>query len=172
MSKTHTIVLASALALLLIVLELVRRRRLREEYSWLWLFAALTYLLMAVWPGLYRWIARTIGATNEAMAFTFLGLYCLIFISIQFSVQLSRLTTQIKDLAQHIAILDSELKGSSEASESDDGSGHSEDIKRLFDQNQSLARQIAILANEMRGVIDERDRQDAIAQLVEQQERG
>lgn len=148
MSRTHFIVLASAFALLLFVLELVRRRRLREEYCWLWLLTAFIYLLVAAWPGCYRWIAQIIGAANAALAFTFLGLYFLIFISIQFSVQLSRLTTQTKDLAQQIAILDSELKGLSEESDAGD-LRQSKEIEQLFDKHEKLAQQIATVDCEL-----------------------
>lgn len=110
MSRTHVFILSSAISLLLFVLELVRRRRLREEYSWLWLLTSFSYLILALSPLIYGWIADLIGATNDALAFSFLGIYFLIFISVQFSVQISRLSTQNKDLAQHIAILDSEVR--------------------------------------------------------------
>jgi hypothetical protein len=110
MSRVNILVLGSAVALLLSVLNFVRRRRLREEYSWLWLLTSVTYLLLAVSPGFYRQVLQLTGATNAAMAFTFLGLYFLIFICIQFSVQLSRLVTRSKDLAQEVAILDAEIR--------------------------------------------------------------
>ena len=110
MSRTHILVIVSAVTLLLFVLELVRRRRLREEYSWLWLLTAGGYFLMAVWPDLCGWVARSIGSTNPVTAFAFLGLFFLVLISIQFSIEISRLTDQNKDLAQQIAILDSELR--------------------------------------------------------------
>lgn len=110
MSRVHVFVFASAVALLVSVLNFVRRRRLREEYSWFWLLASISYLLLTVSPALYRWVARLIGATNAALAFTFLGLYFLTLISIQFSIQLSKLMTRSKDLAQEVAILDGEVR--------------------------------------------------------------
>jgi len=106
----HILVIVSAITLLLSVLELVRRRRLREEYSWLWLLTAVGYFVVAVWPDLCGWVAQFIGLTNPVTAFAFLGLLFLVLISIQFSIQISRLTDQSKDLAQHIAILDGELR--------------------------------------------------------------
>ena len=110
MSRTQIFVIVSAIALLLSVLELVRRRRLREEYSWLWLLTAVGYFVMAVWPNLSGRVTQFVGSTNPVSAFAFLGLYFLVLILIQYSIQLSRLTIQNKDLAQQIAILDSELK--------------------------------------------------------------
>jgi hypothetical protein len=110
MSRTQLFAIICGIVLLILVLEMARRRRLREEYSWLWLLTAIGYLLVAVWPGLAEWVSRLIGATRPASAFTFLGLLFLFLISVQFSVQISRLTEHNKDLAQHIAILDSELR--------------------------------------------------------------
>lgn len=110
MSKTHLVAVLSAVALLILVLEMVRRRRLREEYSWIWLLTAIGYLLVAAWPGLADWVAGLIGSSSPVFVFAFIGLLFLFLLSIQFSVQISRLAEQNKDLAQHIAILDGELR--------------------------------------------------------------
>lgn len=109
MSRVQFFVIASGIGLLVFVLELVRRRRLREEHSWLWLLTAIGYFLVAVWPGLAVWLAGLFGSTNPTSVFTFLGLLFLFLTCIQFSVQISRLTEQNKNLVQHVAILDSEL---------------------------------------------------------------
>ena len=115
MSRTQVVAILSAVALLVVVLEMVRRRRLREEYSWVWLLTAIGYLLVAVWPGLAEWVAGFIGSENPVFVFAFLGLLILFLLSIQFSVQISRLAEQNKDLAQQIAILDSELRALQES---------------------------------------------------------
>ena len=117
-SRAQIFAIASGIGLLLFVLELVRRRRLREEYSWIWLLTAGGYFLVAVWPSLAAWVADLLGSTRPAAAFTFLGLLFLFLISIQFSVQISRLTERNKDLAQQIAILDCGLRELAEARES------------------------------------------------------
>lgn len=110
MSRTQLIGIVSSVFLLVLVLELVRRRRLREEYSWLWLLTAVGYFLVSALPSLAGWVARFIGAERAVSAFTFIGFGFLFLICIQFSVQISRLTEQNKDLAQRLAIFDSELR--------------------------------------------------------------
>ena len=50
MSTMSIITFIGAIGLFITVLELVRRRGLREEYSLLWLTAAITYLIIAVFP--------------------------------------------------------------------------------------------------------------------------
>ena len=61
-------------------------------------------------PGLIERGAAIIGSVRPTSVFTFLGLLFLFLVSIQFSVQISRLAEQNKDLAQQIAILDSEIR--------------------------------------------------------------
>jgi hypothetical protein len=108
MSRTEILVLLSALVLLAVVLDLVRRRQLREEYSWLWLLAALFYLVLAIKPGLVGPISNYFGITNNITAFIFFGLLFIVLILIHYSTRLSKLTNQMKDIAQQIAILDGE----------------------------------------------------------------
>ena len=110
MSRTELLGIVSSVLLLILVLELVRRRRLREEYSWLWLLTAIGYFVVAAIPPLAGWVAHFIGAERPVSAFTFIGFGFLFLLCIQFSVQISRVTEQNKDLAQKLAILDSELR--------------------------------------------------------------
>jgi hypothetical protein len=108
MFKTETLVLLSGLVLLAVVLDLVRRRQLREEYSWLWLTAAMFYLVLAIKPELIGIISGFFGITNRITAFIFFGLFFIVLILIHYSTRLSKLTNQMKDVAQQIAILDGE----------------------------------------------------------------
>ena len=107
-SGQHLKFIITAIALMIFVLDQVRRRRLREEYSWLWLGAATIYLLIAILPAMSRWVAKVLDTENIALAFTFIGLLFIALILIQYSVHLSELTTQVKDLAQEIALLEQE----------------------------------------------------------------
>jgi hypothetical protein len=110
MLRTQVVAIIAGLILAVWILEMVRRRRLREEYSWLWLLTAIGYFSVALEPRLADWVARLIGSSNPVSAFTFLGLLFLFLISVQFSVQISRLVEQNKNLVQHIAILDGEIR--------------------------------------------------------------
>lgn len=117
MSRVQIVMFVSAAALLLAVLNLVRSRKLREEYSWLWLLASFGFLLLTTSSVIYGWVVWLIGASNAALTFAFLGLYFLVLICIQFSVQLSQLQTKSKNLAQEIAIHDGEIRKLQQAAE-------------------------------------------------------
>lgn len=149
MSRTQIIALISAIALLIIVLELVRQRRLREEYSWLWLISAVFYLLVALWPDLSKYLARFIGTTNTALAITFLGLQFVILILIQYSVRLSKLTNHVKELAQQIAILDSEQNKLIEMVLNDNGEITQKETLQLLEQSEILQQRIDFLHSEL-----------------------
>lgn len=136
MTRTNIIALLSAVILLIVVIELVRRRRLREEYSWLWLIAAIAYLLVASLPAISTGVDWIIGASNIAVAFSFLGLFFVVSILIQYSIRLSTLTEQVKDLAQQIAILDTELRElARENEDNEEGTNSDFAAYHLQDQN-------------------------------------
>ena len=97
--------LAIAVALLLIILELVRRRRLRVEYSWLWLASGASIILLILRYDLLIRISDLVGAVIPTSTLFFLCILYLALLSLNYSVRLSDLTRQVKDLAQEIALL-------------------------------------------------------------------
>jgi len=87
------------------ILDLVRRRRLREEYSWLWLLTSVVLFLLVI---KYNWLtvlSRTIGAVLPTSTLFLCALIFLMFLAVQFSVRISRLTDQVKNLVQENALL-------------------------------------------------------------------
>ena len=97
------------LSVFLICLELVRRRKLREEYSVLWLT---TSVIMFVLVLKYEWLVALthfIGA-KVVTSTLFLGsIIFLLLISVQFSIRLSRMADQIKNLVQENSSLRAEI---------------------------------------------------------------
>jgi hypothetical protein len=107
--KPRFVALAIAIVLVVLIVELVRRRKLREEYSWLWLSLSLAMLALALWRGLLDYITEFIGAVLSTSTLFFFAIVFLMLINIQFSVEISSLRTQVKNLAQQAAILQSSL---------------------------------------------------------------
>ena len=94
-----------SLTLLIFIIELVRRKKLREEYSWLWLLTGAMILVLALWYDLLQGITHLIGAGLPTSTLFFLGLVFLILIAVQFSVKVSELNNQVKNLAQENGLL-------------------------------------------------------------------
>jgi hypothetical protein len=74
------------------------------------LITAIGYFILLIFPNLFIWFSDLIGASRPVSALSFLGIFFLALICIQFSVRLSNITDRNKQLAQQIAILDSELQ--------------------------------------------------------------
>jgi len=94
-----------AVMLLMVILELVRRRRLRVEYSWLWLASAVTILILILRYDLLVWITDLVGAVIPTSTLFFFCILYLALLSLNYSVRLSSLTRQVKELAQEVALL-------------------------------------------------------------------
>lgn len=87
------------------ILDLVRRRKLREEYSWLWLLTSLSLFILVI---KYNWlvvISNLIGAVVPTTTLFIGALTFLMILCVQFSIRISRLTGQVKNLIQENAIL-------------------------------------------------------------------
>ena len=92
------------------IIELVRQRRLREEYSVLWLA---TSVIMFVLVLKYDWletITKFIGAGLPTTTLFIGSIVFLMLISVQFSIKISKLTNQVKDLVQDNTLLRAELE--------------------------------------------------------------
>jgi hypothetical protein len=108
--KIQIIIGALSIILLFITFELIRKKRLREEYAILWLFTGIAVLVFSLWPGFFlsQFFVKITGifylSAVVLIAFSFL-----LLIVLHFSVVISRLTSQQKDLAQRYALLELEL---------------------------------------------------------------
>ncbi len=103
--RQKLVFLSIALVLLLVIVELVRRRRLRVEYSWLWIAAGLTPLLLILRYDLLVSLTEVVGAAIPTSTLFFLCILYLAVLSLHYSVRLTELTRQVKELAQELALL-------------------------------------------------------------------
>lgn len=104
----------ASIIVFMFVLEMVRRRWLREEYAWLWLLTGAMMILLVVWYRLLLYITWAIGAATPVTTLFLFSTLFLMTIAIHYSVIISRLTTQVKNLAQELALVTSRLEGSKE----------------------------------------------------------
>jgi hypothetical protein len=121
--KPRFLALAISVLLVVFIVELVRRRKLREEYSWLWLSLGLAMFVLALWPGLLDFITGLIGAVLSTSTLFFFALVFLILINVQYSVEISSLRTQVKNLAEQMALLQNTIEESSTQAEVQDDGG-------------------------------------------------
>lgn len=108
--RNKIVALTFGILLLLLIIDLVRRRKLREEYSWLWLMTGAIILLLTLWFDLLKWVTHLVGAVTPSSTIFLFAFLFLILISLHFSVVISKLTNQNKELAQRYALLELELR--------------------------------------------------------------
>jgi hypothetical protein len=99
-----------SISIFIIIIELVRKRKLREEYSWLWLLTGLFLFILALWYDLLVAITLLIGASIPTSTLFFFGLVFLILINLYYSIKMSTLANQMKNLAQEVGILKVEAR--------------------------------------------------------------
>jgi hypothetical protein len=102
--------IAASILIMIFVVELVRRRRLREEYSWLWLLTGVVIILLVVWYDLLVFITHLIGAIAPTTTLFIFGLLFLMFISLHYSLQISKLSHQVKEMAQQLTLLKAQVE--------------------------------------------------------------
>ncbi len=108
--KVQIIIGALSIILLLITFELIRKKRLREEYAILWLFTGVVVLVFSLWPEFFlsQFFVKMTGIFYLS-AVVLIAFFFLLLIVLHFSVVISRLTSQQRDLAQCYALLELEL---------------------------------------------------------------
>lgn len=108
--KIQLIIGALSIILLLVTFELIRKKKLREEYSILWLFTGLAILVFSLWPEFFlsQFFVRMTGIFYLS-AVVLIAFLFLLLIVLHFSVVISKLTGQNKDLAQRYALLELEF---------------------------------------------------------------
>jgi hypothetical protein len=108
--KMQFIIGALSVILLLITFELIRKKRLREEYAILWLFTGGVVLMFSLWPEFFlsQFFVRITGIFYLS-AVVLIAFFFLLLIVFHFSVVISKLTGQNKELAQRHALLELEF---------------------------------------------------------------
>jgi hypothetical protein len=109
--KIQIIIGVLSIILLLITLELIRKKRLREEYAILWLFTGAVVLVFSLWPEFFlsQFFVKITGIFYLS-AVVLIAFFFLLLIVFHFSVVISKLTGQNKELAQRHALLGLEFK--------------------------------------------------------------
>ncbi len=94
-----------------LVIELLRRKRFSESYTLLWLSVLSLTLVATWWGGFHAALAYFFGAIAPVSTLTLLSLVFILGMLIFFSMKVSRLDAQVKELAQELALRTSSSPG-------------------------------------------------------------
>ena len=98
-----------SLLLLILILELVRRRRFKERYALLWLATAGCGVIVGLFPGIIVWLSKVMHVQFLTVFFVLAFLF-LLGLVLSFSIVISSLSEQNRELAQELALLANRLK--------------------------------------------------------------
>lgn len=98
------------LIIFFITFELVRKRTLREEYSVLWLSTSVVMFFLILKYDWLVYLTSFIGAKLVTTTLFIGSIIFLVLISVQYSIKLSRVSDQIKNLTQENALLKNRVK--------------------------------------------------------------
>ena len=141
--RQQAFALVASIALLVFIVEMVRRRKLREEYSWLWIIVGAVIFVLSAWFGLLRWLTGLVGAVVPVSTVFVLGILFLVVANIYLSMKISTLTTQVKNLAQRLAIVDHYVQEARvAAADATEGTGHGVTEGTEVQQAQAAADQV------------------------------
>jgi hypothetical protein len=107
--RQQIVAMIIAFSIFFTIYQLVKRRKLREEYSWLWLIIGFVIVLLTLWYDLLVKITALIGAVLVTSTLFFFAIVLLLLVCLQFSIMISKLTNQVKDLTQEVSLLKSEI---------------------------------------------------------------
>ena len=105
MRPISVFVVVVALLIAVTVVWYVRRWRLKEEYSLLWLVLAMGMVVPAAAPGLVEWFADRLEVIDAPALLFFIALAFVAVMLFHYSLELSRLSDENRQLAQDLAIL-------------------------------------------------------------------
>ncbi len=110
MSTAQFFSILVVLAFLTFIVRLVRARKLRAKYSLLWLMLGVVIAALATVPGLLRWITDAANVYYPPSVLFATAIMLLLFISVHFSWELSRLEERTRILAEEVGLLTQELR--------------------------------------------------------------
>lgn len=108
----YTFSILSAVVALAFAIDLLRRGRLRERHAIWWIVAGVLAVLVAVFPVTLEWAASIIGAEVPTNLVFFVSIALLFGVALQLSAELTKHEEKIRTLAESVAELEMEMRGS------------------------------------------------------------
>jgi hypothetical protein len=103
--KQKVFALVVSLLVFVVTIELVRKKRLREEYSVLWLSTSVIMIVLVLKYDWLQGVTTLIGAGLPTSTLFLGAIIFLMLIAVQFSLKISQLSDQVKNLVQENALL-------------------------------------------------------------------
>lgn len=107
---TYLLPLLFVIATILIMIVLIRRRALKERFTVWWVVLSLGVIVFVAFPPLLPFVATHLGFVTPSNFVFFVASLMLLLMSVQFSVEISRLDEKARTLAEQLAILRTQVE--------------------------------------------------------------
>ena len=102
--RGQVFIVSVSVLVILYVLNALLKRKINEEYCLWWIFIMVATDVVVLWQTLLKKITHLIGALVPISTLTLFALILVLAILIYFSMKISVLTNQVKELIQSAAL--------------------------------------------------------------------
>lgn len=104
--RIQIIVAIIVLSALVVIINMIRKKRLELRYALAWILVGIGILILDCFPKLIDWLSIQLGIASPVNMLFFMGFCFSLFIIFGMTVTISKMSVQIKQLAQEIAFLE------------------------------------------------------------------
>lgn len=94
----------AALVIVMVIVQ-VSNQKMKEKYAALWLVISLLIMVLALFPSLLSWLAGVTGVVMPVNLLFLLSIIMLIGVALHLTLEVSKLSEDVRTLAEEIAIL-------------------------------------------------------------------
>lgn len=92
-----------------VIVNMIRNKSLELKYALAWLIVGICVLILDLFPGLMDWMAKLMGIASSVNMLFFLGFCFSLVIIFTLTISISRMSIQIKKLAQKLALYEKQV---------------------------------------------------------------
>ncbi|MHB1485137.1 MAG: DUF2304 domain-containing protein [Saccharofermentanales bacterium] len=101
--------IAGTIVFFVYIVDMIRLRKLELRYTLLWLFTSVSFIFMAIFPGIIKWVAEILSIKEPVNALFLITLFFLIMIIFSLTVAIAAKSRSIIVLTQEIGMMKFEI---------------------------------------------------------------
>lgn len=109
-NKIQLYSILGSVGLFLFIIRLIKKRKLKEEHSILWLSVFFVFILLSIFRSFLELLADFAGIHYAPAALLLFLILGILIILIHYSIIISKLTEENKNLIQEMALLKNEIE--------------------------------------------------------------
>ncbi|MGQ9588797.1 MAG: DUF2304 domain-containing protein [Planctomycetota bacterium] len=108
--KVRILIFLIAVASLAVIVRLVKSRRIWERYAIVWVYVGLAIALLPFVVDVLDWILYRIGVEYPPGFLLLLGIFAILLLLLQFTVEITTLVRRSRNTVQELAILEERVR--------------------------------------------------------------